>query len=98
MSHNIDEVPSGRTVENNVVASLIFEPTVDQIEVMASKLWRLGRCDGASLDVSAMVFIKSVLEVDFPWGIQNITTQYYLLLPLLYLNIPMGNLKHRFLR
>ena len=71
VSHNIDEVPSGRTVENNVVASLIFEPTVEQIEAMSSEVCRLKRCDSDSLDAAAMVLMKLVLEVDAPLGDQK---------------------------
>ena len=98
MSHNIDEVPSGRTVENNVVASLIFEPTVEQIEAMSSEVCRLKRCDSNSLDDAAMILMKLLLEVDAPWVIRNITTQSSLLPPLLYLKIPMEKLIPRLLR
>ena len=68
MSQRIGYVPSGRSVENNVVASLLFDPTLEQIEAMSSEVCRLKRCDSDSLDATAMVLMKLVLEVDAPGG------------------------------
>ena len=69
MSRRIRDVPSERSVESNVVASLLFDPTIEQIEAMSSKVCRLKRCDSAYLDAEAMVLMKLVLEVDAPWVI-----------------------------
>ena len=74
VSKKIVDVPSRRGVESNAVASILFDPTVDQIEEMASELCRLKTCDSASLDAEAMVLMKLVLEVGAPWKIQKITT------------------------
>ena len=98
MSQKIGDVPSGRSVEINAVASLLFDPTVDQIEAMPSELCRLKRCDSDSLNDAEMVLMKLVLEVDAPWEIRKITTQSVLLPPLPYLKIPMEELKPRLLR
>ena len=69
MSYKTEDVPSVRSVESNALASLLFDPTLDLIESMASEVCRLERCDGASLDAVAMVLMKLVLEVDAPWVI-----------------------------
>ena len=98
MSKNKVNVLSGRSVESNAVASLLFKPAVDQIKSMVSELCRLKRCYSASLDAAAMVLMTLVPEVDAPWNIQKITTQYDLLPPLLYPNIPIEHLKPRLLR
>ena len=98
MSQNIGDILSGRSVEINAVASLLFDITVDQIEAMVSELCCLKKCDSDSLDAAAMVLMTLVLEVDAPWVIRNITTQSTLLPPLLYLKIPMEKLIPRLLR
>ena len=81
-----------------MVASLLFDPSVETIEAILSEVCRLKRCDSAYLDAEARVLMKLVLEVDAPWKIQKITTQSGLLPPLLYLNIPVEKLKPRLLR
>ena len=86
------DIQSGRSVESNAVESLLFDPTVYQIEAMESEVFHLERRASDFLDASAMVLIKSVVGVDAPWGILKITNQYDLLPPLLYPNIPMRNL------
>ena len=95
MSHKIGDVPSVRIVASNSMASLLFASTVDPIEAMAPEVYRREGCAGSSLDVVAMVWIKSEFEVDVSLGPRKITTQSALLPPLLYLNIPMGKLKPR---
>ena len=72
MSQKIGDVPSGRIVASNVPASLLFSPTVYQIEAMASEVCRRERCSGASIDEVAMVWIRSKFEVDAPLGTQKI--------------------------
>ena len=89
MSKKIVDVLSGRSVESNAVTSILFDPTVDQIEAMVSELCCLKKCDSDSLDAAAMVLMTLVLEVDAPWVIRNITTKSALLPPLLYPKIPM---------
>ena len=98
MSKKKVDVLSGRSVEINAIASLLFDITVDQIEAMVSEVCCLKRCDSDSLDAAAMVLMTLVLEVDAPRKIQNITTQYDLLPPLLYPNIPIEQLKPRLFR
>ena len=98
MSKKIVDVLSGRSVESNAVASLLFDPTVDQIESNLSEVCGLKSYDSASLDASAMVLMTLVLEVHAPWKIQNIATQSALIPPLLYPKIPTEQLKPRLLR
>ena len=98
VSQKIGDVPSGSIVTINLLACLLFAPTLDIIEAMASEVCLRERCAGASPDAVAMVWIKSEFDVDAPLGTQKITTQSALLPPLLYLNTPMGNLKPRLLK
>ena len=74
VSQKIGDIPSGRIVASNLMASLLSAPTVDLIEAMASKFCRCERCDGASLDAVAMVWIKSKFEVDAPWELERYQT------------------------
>ena len=66
MSHKIGDVPPGRSVENNTLVRLLFDPTEEQIVAMASEVFCLEFFAVYSLDAALMVLMKAVLEVDTP--------------------------------